>query len=940
MVNKRARSPDFIDLTQENPPQANRKAPRTNDYTPRQTSSHFGLPSYSASAAVDAQRSSWVDEEDYSFEEVVAPDGTQGYVDASRSVFELYGSLSTKIVGVRFYSGLATLGEMVVLRREPRNPYDTNAIQVQNVQRDQIGHIPKQMAAKLARYMDSKHLLVEGTITGHKGDFDCPIELKLFGTNEPVARLNLMEQMKVDRLPLDGIKAREKAERERAKAAKEAAKQAKKNAGAIMGKGTGQQWELASNGAYSAGSTGPGDTSAEFDALMEGAEKFNPRNVERVIEQFGLTEDDLKSMPMAAQPSTMSAQLLPFQLQGLQWMLDKENPALPPLGSKQYVQCWKRSTSDNNVFTNVVTNYSLRGQLPQLSSGGFLCDDMGLGKTIQTISLIMADRALRKPLPNGVSTATLILAPLSVMSNWSGQIVKHVREEHALNVMTYHGTRKEPISPKTVSKYDVVVTTYETVMAEWFGKQSDRLPRSNGLFSVTWRRIVLDEGHNIRNPNAKRAVATCNLMAHSRWILTGTPIINSLKDLFSLVKFLRLSGGLDRFELFNAALIRPVNRAEEHGNFLLQLLMRGICLRRKKEMKFIDLKLPELSEYVHKIKFEWQEQQKYDALEAEAKGTLEQYRANLGKKSKDSAQEYRHLLEILLRIRQCCNHWKLVGEERVQRLVELLEQGGSVDLTPENTAALQQMLQLSIETQEDCPVCIDNLKDPIITSCGHVFCFGCIERVIETQHKCPMCRSELKDVNSLVKPAKGEVENPKIDMAVSSSKIEALLSVLNASRKKHPDSKSVLFSQWTSFLDVVQVQLQQHGYVFTRIDGSMPALARDDALNRFDTDANCTVLLASLGVCSVGLNLTVANQVIMMDSWWSFAIEDQAVDRVHRLGQTKECRVWRLVMENSIEERVLGIQEDKRKLMALAFAEKVDKAKKRKGLQDIMRLLA
>ncbi len=96
--------------------------------------------------------------------------------------------------------------------------------------------------------------------------------------------------------------------------------------------------------------------------------------------------------------------------------------------------------------------------------------------------------------------------------------------------------------------------------------------------------------------------------------LAGTPIVNTLKDLYSLVKFLRLPGGLDRFELFNGAIIRPVNNGVEQGNALLQLLMKSICLRRKKEMPFIDLRLPALSEYVHRIEFLKHEKEAYDAI--------------------------------------------------------------------------------------------------------------------------------------------------------------------------------------------------------------------------------------------------------------------------------------------------------------------------------------
>jgi SWI/SNF-related matrix-associated actin-dependent regulator of chromatin subfamily A3 len=121
----------------------------------------------------------------------------------------------------------------------------------------------------------------------------------------------------------------------------------------------------------------------------------------------------------------------------------------------------------------------------------------------------------------------------------------------------------------------------------------------------------------------------------------------------------------------------------------------------------------------------------------------------------------------------------------------------------------------------------------------------------------------------------------------------------------------------------------------------MSARLRDQALHALEEDPDCTVMLASLGVCSVGLNLVAANQVVLSDSWWAPAIEDQAVDRVHRLGQTKKCSVFRLVMEGSIEERTLEIQAEKRKLMMMAFQEKDSKRSKTKKsrLGDVEKLL-
>jgi SWI/SNF-related matrix-associated actin-dependent regulator of chromatin subfamily A3 len=631
-------------------------------------------------------------------------------------------------------------------------------------------------------------------------------------------------------------------------------------------------------------------------------------------------------------------------------MLDKELPQLPVQGTKDVVQLWQRHPRMPNAFTNLATNFSVRD--PALASGGILADDMGLGKTIQTISLIMADRELGRKSEDACN-ATLILAPVSVMSNWSTQMKKHVKPEHALRVMFWHGTRKQPITPKEIENYDIVISTYDSVSSEWYSKKSTEVPRKSGVYSVKWRRVILDEGHSIRNPKAKRTIAVTNLMAQSRWALTGTPIINNLKDLYSLVRFLRLSGGLDSFEVFHGAIMRPVLQGDVQGNRALQLLMSGICLRRKKEMSFIDLRLPELSEYVHKIKLHVHEQEKYDALEAQAKGTLDAYRHNTG--DQRGADTYRHLLEVLLRMRQLCNHWQLVGEERLNSIMQQLEEEGTVDLTEENKVALQKMLQLLIDSQEECPICLDILKDPVITKCAHSYCTGCIERVIEGQKKCPMCRAELESFNTTtVRPAletSAKVEPLTQDQVAdkasieknASSKVEALLEILKATAQD-PTNKTIVFSQWTSFLDLLQPQLNLHGIKFTRIDGSMSATQRDAALEALDNDPSTTVMLASLAVCSVGLNLVAANQVIMADSWWAPAIEDQAVDRVHRLGQQRETKVFRLVVQDSVEERVLGIQDEKRRLMSLAFAEKdSDKRRKKRaagaGVQDLMRLL-
>lgn len=310
---------------------------------------------------------------------------------------------------------------------------------------------------------------------------------------------------------------------------------------------------------------------------------------------------------------------------------------------------------------------------------------------------------------------------------------------------------------------------------------------------------------------------------------------------------------------------------------------------------------------------------------SEARGVLLNFKA----KEQTKESTYSHVLEVILRLRQVCNHWTLC-KNRVDKLTSLLDKHKVIPLTPENIKALQDMLQVRIESQETCAICLEILEQPIITACGHAFDRCCIEKVVERQHKCPMCRSEIKDASTLVSPAAELGEDA--DSAVGapddpSSKIEALIKILTA-QGQVPDTRTVVFSQWTSFLDIVEPHLRANGIGFARIDGRMDSIKRDQSTRTFSNDPNCKVLLASLSVCSVGLNLVAANQAILADSWWAPAIEDQAVDRVYRLGQTRETSVWRLIMEESIEDRVLDRQEEKRKLMLDTFRET---AKKKKG---------
>lgn len=896
MPRQTKRTRDVVDLTNDADSFRPAKSPRytSSSYNSQPSipgsSQTSNAPSYLSPSSYDArQRSSWQvpaneDMEPSTQNLTQSDDGPQ---------LELYGSLDGKIVGVRYYNGMATAGEVVVCKREPSNPYDSNAIRVDNVLGNQIGHIPRTVAAKLAPYIDRGEVSMEAILTGEKGFYDCPIRMYIYGTSDALRRAHLEECLKADRL----VKATQ------LKQTRKDNDQRRKPMGLKSGRGT---------AGFATGQ--PAEVSLE--QLTQVSQAVNLRTGGDIVQTLAMDEGQLSKMPEAKQPDAVLAKLLPYQLQGLAWLIAKENPAFPEPGSPDSVQLWKRDSRGR--YTNIATNFTVSSP-PRLLSGGILADDMGLGKTLQIISLIMT----------GGPGSTLIVAPVGVMSNWEQQIRRHVSDNHMPKVLIYHGNSRQTAA-NSLADYRVVVTSYGTMSSEADG---------GPLSKVDWHRVVLDEGHTIRNAKTKAAEAVCRLKAQSRWVLTGTPIVNNIRDLHSLLKFLRITGGIEQSDVFNTVIARPLAFGESRAEALLQSLMTDLCLRRRKDMKFVDLKLPPKTEYIHRITFWADEKKKYEALLSEAQGALQEFqsRSNQGQKGR-----FQGVLERLLRLRQTCNHWTLC-KERIADLLKLLEEQDIVPLNDKNRALLQQALQLFIESQEECPVCMDPMTNPVITHCKHPFCRACISKVIDIQHKCPMCRAELSE-EKLVEPApehSAKEEAESFDTETKSSKTEALLKILQATLK-NKGSKVIIFSQWTSFLTVIQRQLEEVGHAYTRVDGSMTTAQRDAAIRALDHDPATRIMLASLGVCSVGLNLVAADTVVLADSWWAPAIEDQAVDRVHRLGQTRPTTVWRLVMEGTVEERVLDIQGEKRELVNKAFQEKQGKQKKTKEtrMADILKLLA
>lgn len=232
---------------------------------------------------------------------------------------------------------------------------------------------------------DAGTLLVEGSLAGLKSTYDCPIALRLYGTSDPAERESLKNRMKRDYLPVDALDQRERGEKRRqAEQKKRQAEELKRlqaarreeikriREGRGGSPGSGQQREVSSSQTGYVGSTPLVNVPKvqTIEEIMRGSQKFNPREVGEVVEKFGAGEVALAQMPMADFPEKLSTKLLPYQRQALAWLLEKENPQLPLVGSDDVVQLWKRSAP--NMFTNIATHFTLKGQNPILASGGIL----------------------------------------------------------------------------------------------------------------------------------------------------------------------------------------------------------------------------------------------------------------------------------------------------------------------------------------------------------------------------------------------------------------------------------------------------------------------------------------------------------------------------------------------------------------------------------------
>ncbi|KAF9164320.1 hypothetical protein BGX21_000164 [Mortierella sp. AD011] len=569
------------------------------------------------------------------------------------------------------------------------------------------------------------------------------------------------------------------------------------------------------------------------------------------------------------------------------------------------------------------------------------------------------------------SHATLIICPLSTVQNWEEQCEAHVKKD-SLKVYVYHGGQRVS-DPGYLAKHDVVITTYNLLGTEYSkeckGRETENGPSKcpSVLQHIDWFRVVLDEAHIIKEVSTIQSKAACALTAERRWCLTGTPIQNKLDDLFALVKFLRMQP-FDEKAHWAHYIAKPIKAANPIGITRLQTLMKVITLRRTKT-QMVDgkplLELPVRTDHMRILELSLSERQMYQRMELSAKQTVDQI-----VQENKIMKNYAHILQAILKLRQICAHYALV-----KNMADDLDMSGEFNLL--KASAILTLLQESGNDQ--CNYCFHgSTPTPVVTRCEHIYCPECVKRLnpvsfmliqkgnanvsvspeLKTDFTCPQCSSVLRPVDLIqiqddsedkvaataVGGGHAHVRTDENGMFIHSTKVKALMDDLVQAREiskrtGEPLVKSVVFSQWTSMLDLIEDGLTENHIKFTRLDGTMQRNDRTTAMIRFKERPDVSVILISLKAGGVGLNLTSAQRVYLMDPHWNPSVESQAIDRIHRLGQTKPVDIIRFIIKESIEENILELQKRKTELSEMTFAEKLSKQEVLKRRLEDLRYL-
>lgn len=420
------------------------------------------------------------------------------------------------------------------------------------------------------------------------------------------------------------------------------------------------------------------DDSDSYGDSAEWSIQDDSDEMKKIIELFASIPDiDVPPEDCKKAPNAMAVDLMPHQRVGLTWLMEQEDSA---------------------------------------RNGGILADTMGLGKTIQALSLILAH-----PSRDSAHKTTLIVAPLALLRQWEREIEEKIKPAYKLKTIIVHGQRKKSMTMAKLLSYDVVLTTYGTIAAEYNPRKGAKTKKL--IMATRFHRIILDEAHNIKNDRSNAAQAVLSIRATYRLCMTGTPLMNNVKELYSLIRFLRISP-YDGWKRFYQDFAKPLKGKKwEHSSAMkaLQAFLRTILLQRTATSQ-IDgkqiLNLPELISQTATTEFNEDQRDFYNHLEQKLALKFNKYL-----KAGTVLKNYSYILVLILRLRQCCCHPFLIMNHGIPE---------GTELKPEEMINLALKLdeviveRLKAQTDFQCPICDQVTQNPVVLyPCGHQLCGEC-----------------------------------------------------------------------------------------------------------------------------------------------------------------------------------------------------------------------
>jgi SWI/SNF-related matrix-associated actin-dependent regulator of chromatin subfamily A3 len=640
----------------------------------------------------------------------------------------------------------------------------------------------------------------------------------------------------------------------------------------------------------------------ELDKILDEAEKEDSNSVMDVLSYLNSEE----VYEEADQPRTVRTQLKSHQRQALSFMLAREQGWCLD-GSRS--DLWKadRDSHGNIRYRNSLTGHS-QIEPPPPFQGGIVADEMGLGKTLSILALIASHPTVTS-LPTSFETnrrlvrTTLIVVPVSLLQVWELQIQTHLHPSSIHSIVYYGASRQRLLA--SLDRYDVVLTTYNTISTDWKRHRSSREDVANySLFSIEWHRIVLDEAHVIRSKKTVNSKAVNSLDSTHRWCITGTPIQNRLSDLHSLLRFLRVHP-FDDTKVFEDEIAQPWKcEMDAKGVQKLQSLMKMIAIRRPRAV----VSLPSRAEQTRLVQFDEQELALYEQARS---GTLQIIEVALSEIA--SGKGYINAFQRLNDLRFICNHGTALSRDGLLKYRETASSSHHLKLSEDELEDLFFSAdgQVCIRCGTDLDEEIQTLSFPLptysldSTTINPRLCKACTQRQRQDSSWTPLSPSSSPG---------GDAEEAHTTSINVPSKIRALVACLS---QIPADEKCAVFSYWTTTLGLVEQALTAAGITYCRYDGRLSRGKRNEVLNSFATNATLSVILVSITCGGQGLDLTAANHAVLIEPQWNPMLEEQALSRVHRIGQMKPVMMTRLIVEGTWEEKIVEAQKRKRFLADL-----------------------